>query len=71
MANSGYPTIDLLSVQNRKLKISSVIIFFKYKKPVFYRFKLRPPHNISGGTHFLGGTNPYCPTIQAVKICPD
>jgi len=23
-----------------------------------YRFKLRPPHNIGGGTHFSGGTNP-------------
>src|SRR6218665_3497701 len=22
-----------------------------------YRFKLRPPHNIDGGTHFSGGTN--------------
>ena len=46
-------------MQNLKLKIYSVIFYKKYIKDQFsYRFKLRPPHNIGGGTYFSGGTNP-------------
>ena len=37
-----------------------------------YRFKLRPPHNIGGGTHFSGGTNPdsggtFVPPFKLLK----
>jgi len=37
-----------------------------------YRFKLRPPHNIGGGTHLSGGTNPdsggtFVPPFKLLK----
>src|SRR6218665_3180124 len=70
---SGYPTLDLLSVQNLKLKILSVIIKKNIFKKLFsYRFKLRPPLNIGGGTHFSSGTKPdsggtFVPPFKLLK----
>ena len=42
------------------------------KKLFSYRFQLSPPHNIGGGTHFSGGTNPdsggtFVPPFKLLK----
>ena len=69
---TGYPTFDLLSMQNLKLNIYSVIFYKNIENLFSYRFKLRPLHNIGGGTHFSGGTNPdsggtFVPPFKLLK----
>jgi len=65
--------VDIPPSIREKSKTKDLVCYIKKNKNLFsYRFKLRLPHNIGGGTDFSGGTNldsggTFVPPLKLLK----